>query len=91
MTCTKLFKSDSFKNRNDEFYKNKQQIIKQELFFSEMLFEKDCAMSSLDYLTSEDSKLDLYDKNEKIKRINTNVFLVSSRSDYDNDSTRYYY
>ena len=91
MTCTRLFKADSFKNSNDEFYKNKQQIIKQELFFSEMLFEKDCAMSSLDYLTSEDSKLDLYDKNEKIKRINTNVFLVSSRSDYDNDSTRYYY
>lgn len=84
MACTRLFKVDSFKNSSDEFFKNKRQFIKQELLFSEMLVEKDCAMSSLDYLVSEDSKLDLYDKNEKIKRINTYVFLVSSRSEYDN-------
>ena len=91
MACTKLINNCNIKCPQCKFFKDKLHTKKQDHFFSEMLFEKDCAMSSLDYLTSEDSKLDLYDKNEKIKRINTNVFLVSSRSDYDNDSTRYYY
>ena len=61
----------------------------QELFFSEMLFEKDCAMSSLDYLIYEDNKFNEIPNNEKMQRINTNVFLVSSRSVDENESTYY--
>ena len=47
-----------------------------------MLFEKDCAMSSLDYLIYEDTKLDESKENEKIKQISETIFLVSTRSDY---------
>lgn len=74
---------------NDEMYliKCKLQTQKQEILFSEMLFEKDCAMSSLDYLVFEDNKLDEQLENEKMKIVGTNIFLVSSNSDIENEST----
>lgn len=94
MACARLFypEINHFGTLGDKIFyrkKNNQQCQKQELFFSEMLFEKDCAMSSLDYLIYEDNKFNEIPNNEKMQRINTNVFLVSSRSVDENESTYY--
>ena len=98
MACARLFypEINHFGTLGDKIFyrkKNNQQCQKQELFFSEMLFEKDCAMSSLDYLIYEDTKLDESKENEKIKQISETIFLVSTRSDYlelnwEKDSTK---
>lgn len=92
MSCTKLFNNCNINSSKRTFYKDIVEAKKEEHFFKEMLFEKDCAMSSLDYLIYEDSKLDKSKENEKIKQLNDYVFLISSRSNdqessFENDST----
>ena len=87
MAHAKLINS---KNNNEyNFIQGKLQNQQREILFSEILFEKDCAMSSLDYLVFEDNKLDEQLENEKMKMIGTNIFLVSSNSDIENESTYY--
>lgn len=82
MACTKLINNCNINCPQCKFFKDKLHTKKQDHFFSEMLFEKDCAMSSLDYLIYEDTKLDESKENEKIKQISETIFLVSTRSDY---------
>lgn len=78
MSCTKLF--NNCNNSSSKYG-----------FFKEMLFEKDCAMSSLDYLIYEDSKLDKTKENVKIEQINSYVFLISApESSIEKDYTDIY-
>ena len=55
MAHAKLINS---KNNNEyNFIQGKLQTQQREILFSEILFEKDCAMSSLDYLVFEDNHI----------------------------------
>ena len=86
MPCRNFLPSCTINYSKCIFYKDIVESKKQEHFFKNILIEKDCAMSSLDYLIYEDSKLDEPKKNEKISQINDYVFLISSRSN-DQEST----
>lgn len=86
MPCRHFLSPNTIKYSKCIFYKDIIESKKKEHFFKDILLEKDSAMSSLDYLIYEDSKLDEPKSKGKVDQINEYVFLISSSSN-DQEST----
>lgn len=69
-----------YKTESHFVAQNQDQKVKNQ--FNTFLALKNKALSSLDFLDEEDNKLEI-ELDKKYQRINSNVYLVSTRSDDD--------